>query len=133
MSGLSASGLKTQIKNYTETDSNVLTDAVLENIILNAQYRIMRDVPIDADRKQTINLVAGQESINAPAGCLFIRAIQVYDSNSVITGANTFLEKKRHELFTRISRYNRNSCSTRQTKILCFFWRCNWKHRYDIR
>ena len=95
MSGLSASGLKTQIKNYTETDSNVLTDAVLENIILNAQYRIMRDVPIDADRKQqTINLVAGQESINAPAGCLFIRAIQVYDSNSVITGANTFLEKK---------------------------------------
>ena len=95
MSGISASGLKTQIKSYTETDSNVLTDAVLENIILNAQYRIMRDVPIDADRKQqTINLVAGQESINAPAGCLFIRAIQVYDSNSVITGANTFLEKK---------------------------------------
>ena len=64
MAGLSASGLKTQIRSYTETDSNVLTDAVLENIILNAQYRIFRDVPIDADRKQqTINLVAGQESI----------------------------------------------------------------------
>ena len=66
MAGLSASGLKTQIKSYTETDSNVLTDAVLENIILNAQYRIFRDVPIDADRKQQLgNLVAGQESINA--------------------------------------------------------------------
>ena len=52
MSGLSASGLKTQIRSYTETDSNVLTDAVLENILLNAHYRIMRDVPIDADRKQ---------------------------------------------------------------------------------
>ena len=37
MAGLSASGLKTQIKSYTETDSNVLTDAVLENIILNAR------------------------------------------------------------------------------------------------
>ena len=36
MSGLSASGLKTQIRSYTETDSNVLTDAVLENILLNA-------------------------------------------------------------------------------------------------
>jgi hypothetical protein len=95
MAGLSASGLKTQIRSYTETDSNVLTDAVLENIILNAQYRIFRDVPIDADRKQqTINLVPGQESINAPAGAVFIRAIQVYDSSSVITGANTFLEKK---------------------------------------
>ena len=95
MAGLSASGLKTQIRSYTETDSNVLSDSVLENIILNAQYRIFRDVPIDADRKQqTGNLVAGQESINAPAGSLFIRGIQVYDSSSVITGANVWLEKK---------------------------------------
>jgi hypothetical protein len=95
MAGLSASGLKTQIKSYTETDSNVLTDAVLENIILNAQYRIFRDVPIDADRKQqTGDLVAGQETINCPAGSVFIRAIQVYDSTSATTGANTYLEKK---------------------------------------
>ena len=96
MSGLSASGLKTQIRSYTETDSNVLTDAVLENILLNAQYRIMRDVPIDADKKQQLgNFVAGQESINAPAGCLFVRGIQVYDTNgSAITGANRWLEKK---------------------------------------
>ena len=95
MAGISYSDLVTNIRNYTETDSNVLTTAVLENIILNAQYRIMRDVPIDADRKQqTGNLVAGQESINAPAGALFIRAIQVYDSTSAVTGANVFLEKK---------------------------------------
>ena len=95
MAGLSASGLKTQIRSYTETDSNVLTDAVLENIILNAQYRIFRDVPIDADRKQqTGDLVAGQETINSPAGAVFIRAIQVYDSTSATTGANVFLEKK---------------------------------------
>jgi len=95
MAGLSASGLKTQIRSYTETDSNVLTDAVLENIILNAQYRIFRDVPIDADRKQQIgNLVTGQESINAPAGAVFIRGIQVYDSTSATTGPNVWLEKK---------------------------------------
>jgi len=95
MSGLSASGLKTQIRSYTETDSNVLTDAVLENILLNAQYRIMRDVPIDADRKQqTGDLVVGQETINAPAGALFIRGIQVYDSTSAVTGPNVWLEKK---------------------------------------
>ena len=95
MAGLSASGLKTQIRSYTETDSNVLSDSVLENIILNAQYRIFRDVPIDADRKQQIgNLVTGQETINAPARCVFIRGIQVYDSTSTTTGANTWLEKK---------------------------------------
>ena len=96
MAGLSASGLKTQIRSYTEVDSTVLSDSVLENIILNAQYRIMRDVPIDADRKQQLgNLVAGQESINAPAGALFIRGIQVYDTaGSETTGANRWLEKK---------------------------------------
>ena len=96
MAGLSYSDLVTNIRNYTETDSNVLTTAVLENIILNAQYRIFRDVPIDAERKQQLgNFAAGQESINAPAGALFIRGIQVYDTNgSAITGANRWLEKK---------------------------------------
>ena len=95
MAGLSASGLKTQIRSYTETDSTVLSDSVLENIILNAQYRIFRDVPIDADRKQQSgNLVTGQETINAPAGAVFIRGIQVYDSTSAITGPNVWLEKK---------------------------------------
>ena len=95
MAGLSASGLITQIRSYTETDSNVLTDAVCDNIILNAQYRIFRDVPIDADRKQQDgNLVVGQETINAPAGAVFIRGIQVYDSTSAITGPNIWLEKK---------------------------------------
>ena len=95
MAGISYNDLVTQIRNYTETDSNVLTTAILENIILNSQYRIMRDIPIDADRlQQEGNLVTGQESINAPAGALFIRGIQVYDSTSSIAGANTWLEKK---------------------------------------
>ena len=95
MAGLSYSGLVTQIRNYTETDSNVLDTDTLENIILNAQYRIFRDVPIDADRKQQSgNLVPGQETISAPAGAVFIRGIQVYDSSSVLTGSNTWLEKK---------------------------------------
>ena len=95
MSGISYSTLVTQLRNYTETDSNVLTTDILENIILNAQYRIMRDVPIDADRKQQDgNLITGQSTINAPAGSLFIRGIQVYDSTSAVTGNNVWLEKK---------------------------------------
>ena len=49
----------------------------------------------DLDRKQqTGNLVVGQETINAPAGAVFIRGIQVYDSTSATTGANVWLEKK---------------------------------------
>ena len=96
MAGINYDTLITQIRNYTEVASNVLTTDILENIILNSQYRIMRDVPIDADKKQQLgNFAAGQESINAPAGCVFVRGIQVYDTaGSEITGANRWLEKK---------------------------------------
>ena len=96
MAGLSASGLKTQIRSYTEVDSNVLSDSVLENIILNAQYRIFRDVPIDADRKTaTGNFTSGTGTVTVPAGAVFIRAVQVYTATgSTYTGANTYLEKR---------------------------------------
>jgi len=94
MAGISYSDLVTQIRNYTEVDSNVLTTAVLENIILNAQYKIMRDIPIDADRKiAQDNLVANQEHANVPAGALFIRAVQVADSTSDFNNP-IFLEKR---------------------------------------
>ena len=51
MAGISYSDLRTNIRNYTEVSSTVLTDAVIENIVLNAEYRIFRDAPSDAYRK----------------------------------------------------------------------------------
>ena len=94
MAGISYSDLVTQIRSYSEVDSNVLTTAVLENIILNAQYRIMRDIPIDADRKiATDNLVADQEHANLPAGALFVRAVEVADGTSTLTNP-IFLQKR---------------------------------------
>jgi hypothetical protein len=94
MAGISYSDLVTQIRNYSEVDSNVLTTAVLENIILNAQYRIMRDIPIDADRKITQdNLVEDQEHANLPAGALFVRAVEVADSTSAFNNP-IFLQKR---------------------------------------
>ena len=94
MSVISFTDLKTQIRNYTEVSSTVLTDAVIENIVLNAEYRIARDVPIDAYRKTaTDNLVANQEHANVPAGALFVRAVQVADATSTLTNP-IFLEKK---------------------------------------
>ena len=123
MAGLSASGLKTQIRSYTESDSNVLSDSVLENIILNAQYRIFRDVPIDADRKQQLgNLVAGQESINAPAGCLFVRGIQVYDTaGSATTGAKRWLEKKDYTYLQEYQDITGTSAAQGQPKYYAMF------------
>ena len=94
MAGISYSDLVTQIRSYSEVDSNVLTTAVLENIILNAQYRIMRDIPIDADRKiAQDNLVASQEHANLPAGALFVRAVEVADSTSDFNNP-IFLQKR---------------------------------------
>jgi len=95
MSGISYSDLRTQIRNYTEVSSTVLSDSIIENIVLNAEYRIFRDVPIDAYRTSTTgNLVTNQDFVNVPAGALVVRGVQVYDSTSVTTGSNVWLEKK---------------------------------------
>ena len=95
MAGYTLSALEADIRSYTEVDSTVFSGALLGRFIENAEYRLMRDCPIDADRKQQSgNLVAGQQYINCPAGCLFTRGIQVYTSTSAITGANVWLQKK---------------------------------------
>lgn len=120
MSGLSASGLKTMIKNYTEVSATVFTEAILENLILNAQQRIMYDVPIDADRKQqSASLVTGQQTYNAPAGCLFVRGIQIYTAtDGTITGANNWLLKRDQ---TFLNEYIPANTSTGNPKYYAMF------------
>ena len=41
MAGYNYANLVTAIRNWTETDSNVLTAAILNEIIEQAEYRIM--------------------------------------------------------------------------------------------
>ena len=94
MAGISFSDLRTKIRDYTEVTSTVLTDSVIENIVLNAEYRIFRDAPIDAYRKiATDNLVANQEHANVPAGALDVRGVQVADGTSSLTNP-IWLEKR---------------------------------------
>ena len=94
MAGISFSDLRTQIRSYTEVSSTVLSDSVLENIILNSEYRIFRDVPLDAYRKTaTDNLVANQEHAQVPAGALVVRGVQVADGTSTLTNP-IWLEKR---------------------------------------
>ena len=95
MAGFTYDNLVTDIRNYTEVDSNVLTAAIVNRIIEDAEFKILREVPIDAYKKQSIgNLVTGQNTINVPAQTLFVKGVQVYDSTSASTGANRWLEKK---------------------------------------
>ncbi len=95
MAGFTYDNLVTDIRNYTEVDSNVLTAAICNRIIEDAEFKILRDIPLDAYKKQsTGNLVTGQNTINVPAKTLFVKGVQVYDSTSAATGSNTYLEKK---------------------------------------
>ena len=96
MAGYTLSALEADIRSYTEVDSTVFSGATLGRFIENAEYRLIRDCPIDSDRKQQSgSLVSGQQYINCPAGCLFTRGIQVYTAtDGSITGANTWLQKK---------------------------------------
>ena len=95
MAGFTYSTLTTAIQNYTEVGTGVLSSTITDQFIDNSELRIQRDVPIDADRKEVIgNLVASKDNVNAPAGTLFVRGLQVYTSTTAATGANSFLEKK---------------------------------------
>ena len=89
------SALEADIRNYTEVGSNVLTGAILSRFIENTENRILYDLPMDSDRKSaTGNFAVDDNTINAPAGCLFVRGVEVFDSTSSITGNSVFLQKK---------------------------------------
>ena len=95
MAGFTYSTLTTAIQNYTEVGTGVLSSTITDQFIDNSELRILRDVPIDADRKEMIgNLTASKDNVYAPAGTLFIRGIQVYESTSVATGTGNWLIKK---------------------------------------
>jgi len=95
MAGFTYSTLTTAIQNYTEVGTGVLSSTITDQFIDNSELRIQREIPIDADRKEVIgNLVSSKDNVNAPAGTLFVRGLQVYTSTTAATGANSWLEKK---------------------------------------
>ena len=95
MAGFTYSTLTTAIQNYTEVGTSVLSSTITDQFIDNSELRILREVPIDADRKEMLgNLTASKDNVYTPAGALFVRALQVYTSTTVATGANSFLVKK---------------------------------------
>ena len=95
MSGISYDTLVTMIRSYTEVDDTVFTTAILENFILNAQQRIFSDVPVDSDRVEYEGtLAADVQTVRVPAGMVFVRGIEVFNSTSSRTGEATWLQKR---------------------------------------
>ena len=73
-----------KIRDYTEVDANVLTSTIVNGFIENAEYRVLRDVDSDNNRRyDTATLIASQRFINTPAGLLAVRSAQIVDSDGV--------------------------------------------------
>ena len=83
--------LQDDIRNYTEVDSSVLSTAILNTIIKNAENRIYRQVDSDDNRfYATSNLAVGNRYVTIPSDLRIIRYVQLKDSNN----KQTFLEKR---------------------------------------
>ena len=89
------STLTTAIRDYTEVDSSVLTTTVVDGIIMAAEFRIYQELPMDSQRfVQEGTFAADDNTINSPAGALFIRGVEVFNSTANTEGNGTWLEKK---------------------------------------
>ena len=83
--------LKSDIRNYTEVDSDVLSDSILTTMIKNAENSIYREADSDDNRfYATSDLATGNRYVTIPSDLRFIRYVQLTDSS----GNQIFLEKK---------------------------------------
>ena len=86
--------LRTDIRNFTETDSTVLTDAIVNTFIKNAENKIYREADNDDNRfYDTSNLIIGNRYVTIPANLRIIRYIQLANTN-VSPTVQVFLENK---------------------------------------
>ena len=96
------SELVTKIRDYTEVDSNVFTSTIVNGFIENAEFRILRDVDSDNNRKYaTASVVVTQKYFNVPDNCLVIRSVQI-----TVSGETRFLDIRD---VTFVNEYNSES------------------------
>ena len=83
--------LQDDIKSYTEVDSTVFTDAVLNRFIQNAEERIYRSFDADMERHYaTSTTIIGNRYVTIPADLRVIRYVQLKDS----AGNQVYLEQR---------------------------------------
>ena len=88
--------LVTQIRDYTETTSDVLSDTIVNDFIEHAEKRIFRDVDLDIFRSyQFATLTVGNPFVSLPGAntdnIAFVRSAQIYTSASP---TREYLEQK---------------------------------------
>ena len=84
------SNFLTQVRNYTEVDSNVLTDAIIQDFIRSVELDVAGKVDYDDLRKYaTSTFTAGNRAVSMPSDTLILRSVE-----HVASGVRTFLEKR---------------------------------------
>ena len=84
------SSFLTQVRNFAEVDSNVLTDTTIDQFIRNVEINIAGKVDYDDLRKYaTSTTVNAQRYISLPADLIYLRSVQITNS-----GERSFLEKR---------------------------------------
>ena len=78
-----------KIRDYTEVSANVLTDSILNDIIENVEFRILREVDSDNNRRYaTANVLTSTRFIDTPTNALIIRSAQIVDSDGTASADN---------------------------------------------
>ena len=93
----------TQVRNYTEVDSTVLSDSIIQDFIRSVELDVAGRVDYDDIRKYaTSNFNANKRFLQMPSSFLVIRSLQVFDSSS-LTSNRTFMEKKDTSFITEFN------------------------------
>ena len=96
------SDLKTDIRNYTEVDSNVLSDSILTSIVKKAETKIYRSVDTDEEREYATSVLAtGNRYVTIPTDLRAIRYVQLADT-STTPNKQVYLEKRDYLFYGRI-------------------------------
>ena len=100
---ISYSDFLTQVRNYTEVDSNVLTDTIIGQFIRNVELNIAGTVDYDDTRKYaTSSFTANKRYLVTPADFLIIRSLQVFSTTDQ-TGDRSFMEKRDTSFITEFN------------------------------
>ena len=97
-----------KIRDYCEVDSNVFTSTIIDGFISDAEFKILRDIDSDNNRKYAqADIVAGQRYVNTPLindETLIIRSAQITNSTGGADNSNRAFLEYRDTSF--ISEYN---------------------------
>ena len=86
------SELVSNVRDYAEVGSEVLTDSLINTFLVNVENKVQRELDLDAFRKfQFSSFTIGSPFITMPDDFAFERGVQIKDQ---ITGDRTWLEQK---------------------------------------